>query len=266
LAAVADICINLVGRTAVRAKLRRCAAGAWGFGAKAQRGLGTGALFAGASGIGKTFAAEVLAHEVRLDLYHLDLSQLVNKYIGETERNLRRVFDAAEDSGAILLFDEADSLFGKRGEVDKGTDRYANLEVSYLLQRMEQYRGLAILTTNQRDAIDNAFVRRLRFIVRFPFPDVAERLGMWQSEFPAQAPSRGIDASKLARLKLPGGNIRSIALNAAYLAAESGEPISMRHLLNASRAEFAKIERAISRGRRQRLVTPSGAAVENAAK
>jgi hypothetical protein len=220
----------------------------WGFGAKAQRGLGTGALFAGASGTGKTFAAEVLAHEAQLDLYHLDLSQLVNKYIGETEKNLRRVFDAAEDSGAILLFDEADSLFGKRGEVDKGTDRYANLEVSYLLQRMEQYRGLAILTTNQRDAIDNAFVRRLRFIINFPFPDVAERLGMWQRAFPSHAPSRGIDASKLARLKLPGGNIRSIALNAAYIAAESGEPISMRHLLSASRAEFAKIERPFPEG------------------
>ncbi len=220
----------------------------WGFAARSQRGLGTGALFAGASGTGKTFAAEVLAHEARLDLYHLDLSQLVNKYIGETEKNLRRVFDAAEDSGAILLFDEADSLFGKSGEVDKGTDRYANLEVSYLLQRMEQYRGLAILTTNQRDAIDNAFVRRLRCIVNFPFPDVAERCGMWQRAFPSEAPSHGIDASKLARLKLPGGNIRSIALNAAYLAAEIGEPITMRHLLSASRAEYAKIERPFPEG------------------
>ncbi len=215
----------------------------WGFGARTHRGLGTGALFAGQSGTGKTLAAEVLAHEARLDLYHIDLSQLVNKYIGETEKNLRRVFDAAEDSGAILLFDEADSLFGKRGEVDKGTDRYANLEVSYLLQRMEAYRGLAILTTNQRNAIDTAFVRRLRFIINFPFPDLAERLGMWQRVFPATAPTHKIDASKLARLKVAGGNIRSIALNAAYLAARSGEPISMQHVLAASRAEYAKIER-----------------------
>jgi hypothetical protein len=215
----------------------------WGFGARTHRGLGTGALFAGSSGTGKTLAAEVLAHEARLDLYHIDLSQLVNKYIGETEKNLRRVFDAAEDSGAILLFDEADSLFGKRGEVDKGTDRYANLAVSYLWQRMEAYRGLAILTTNQRDAIDTAFVRRLRFIINFPFPDVAERLGMWQRAFPATAPTEKIDASKLARLKVAGGNIRSIALNAAYLAAASGEPISMRHVLTASRAEYSKIER-----------------------
>ena len=215
----------------------------WGFGARAQRGLGTGALFTGLSGTGKTLAAEVLAHQARLDLYHLDLSQIVNKYIGETEKNLRRVFDAAEDSGAILLFDEADALFGRRGEVDKGTDRYANIEVSYLLQRMEAYRGLAILTTNQRDAIDTAFVRRLRFIITFPFPDVPERLGMWQRAFPALAPNRGIDVQKLATLKLPGGNIRSIALNAAYLAAATGEPISMHHVLRASRAEFAKIER-----------------------
>ncbi|MFT3699401.1 MAG: ATP-binding protein [Kofleriaceae bacterium] len=215
----------------------------WGFGARSDRGLGTGALFAGSSGTGKTLAAEVLAREAKLDLYRIDLSQVVNKYIGETEKNLRRVFDAAEDSGAILLFDEADSLFGKRGEVDKGTDRYANLEISYLLQRMEQYRGLAILTTNQRDAIDTAFTRRLRFIINFPFPDTAERIGLWQRAFPATAPSSGIDVQKLARLKLPGGNIRSIALNAAFIAAESGEPISMQHVLRASRAEFAKIER-----------------------
>lgn len=215
----------------------------WGFTGATRRGLGTGALFAGQSGTGKTLAAEVLANEARVDLYHIDLSQIVNKYVGETEKNLRRVFDAAEDSGAILLFDEADSLFGKRGEVEKGTDRYANLEVSYLLQRMEQYRGIAILTTNQRDAIDAAFMRRLRFAVNFRFPDTAERIALWQRAFPVAAPSRGIDVAKLARLKLPGGNIRSIALNAAFLAADEGEPITMRHLLVASRAEFTKIER-----------------------
>jgi hypothetical protein len=215
----------------------------WGFGALANRGLGTGALFAGTSGTGKTLAAEILAREAQLDLYHIDLSQIVNKYVGETEKNLRRVFDAAEDSGAILLFDEADSLFGKRGDVEKGTDRYANLEVSYLLQRMEAYRGVAILTTNQREAIDSAFLRRLRFVIPFPFPDAPLRVALWQRAFPPAAPIAGIDVHRLARLQLPGGNIRNVAINAAFLAAERGEPISMRHVLSASRSEFQKIER-----------------------
>ncbi len=145
----------------------------WGFAAKSSRGLGISALFAGASGTGKTLAAEVLANELRLDLYRIDLSQVVSKYIGETEKNLRRVFDAAEDGGAVLLFDEADALFGKRSEVKDSHDRYANIEVSYLLQRMEAYRGLAILTTNMKDALDTAFLRRIRFVVTFPFPDAA---------------------------------------------------------------------------------------------
>ncbi|MGN6110828.1 MAG: ATP-binding protein [Kofleriaceae bacterium] len=220
----------------------------WGFAARSSRGLGSGALFVGASGTGKTLAAEVLAREARLDLYHIDLSQIVNKYVGETEKNLRRVFDAAEEGGAILLFDEADALFGKRGEVEKGTDRYANLEVSYLLQRMESYRGLAILTTNQRDALDTAFCRRLRFIVTFPFPDVAERIGLWERAFPASAPVGALDLNKLARLKLPGGHIRNIAVNAAFVAAEVGQPISMAHLLHAARAEFRKLERPFPEG------------------
>ena len=215
----------------------------WEFGSRTGRGLGSGALFAGASGTGKTLAAEVLAREARLDLYHVDLSQVVNKYVGETEKNLRRVFDAAESGGALLLFDEADALFGKRGEVDRGTDRYANLEVSYLLQRMETYRGLAILTTNQRDALDSAFLRRLRFVVSFPFPDLEQRVGLWQRAFPAAAPLGMIDVRKLARLKLPGGHIRNMAVHAAFMAAEAGEAISMAHLLHAARAEFAKLER-----------------------
>ena len=143
----------------------------WGFAAKGTRGLGISALFAGASGTGKTMAAEVLASELRLDLYRIDLSQVVSKYIGETEKNLRRVFDAAEEGGAVLLFDEADALFGKRSEVKDSHDRYANIEVSYLLQRMEAYRGLAILATNLKSALDPAFLRRLRFVVQFPFPD-----------------------------------------------------------------------------------------------
>jgi SpoVK/Ycf46/Vps4 family AAA+-type ATPase len=215
----------------------------WGFGERSNRGLGTGALFAGPSGTGKTLAAEILAREASLDLYHIDLSQIVNKYVGETEKNLRRVFDAAEDSGAVLLFDEADSLFGKRGDVEKGTDRYANIEVSYLLQRMEAYRGVAILTTNQREAIDNAFLRRLRFVVAFTFPDASLRAELWQRAFPRAAPLANVDTNRLARLQLAGGNIRNIAVNAAFLAAERAEAISMRHVLTASRAEFLKIER-----------------------
>ena len=163
----------------------------WGFAAQGSRGLGISALFAGASGTGKTLAAEVLAHELRLDLYRIDLSSVVSKYIGETEKNLRRVFDAAEEGGAILLFDEADALFGKRSEVKDSHDRYANIEVSYLLQRMEAYRGLAILTTNLRSALDTAFLRRIRFIVQFPFPDAAQRAG----DMAARLPSRHANGS-----------------------------------------------------------------------
>jgi SpoVK/Ycf46/Vps4 family AAA+-type ATPase len=157
----------------------------WGFASKGARGLGLSALFAGASGTGKTMAAEVLANELRLDLYRIDLSQVVSKYIGETEKNLRRVFEAAESGGAILLFDEADALFGKRTEVKDSHDRYANIEISYLLQRMETYRGLAILTTNMKSVLDTAFLRRIRFVVQFPFPDTAQRAEIWRRIFPA---------------------------------------------------------------------------------
>src|SRR3989442_107054 len=159
-------------------------------------------------------AAEVLAGALRLDLYRIDLSSVVSKYIGETEKNLRRVFDAAEGGGAILLFDEADALFGKRSEVKDSHDRYANIEVSYLLQRMESYRGLAILTTNMKSALDAAFLRRIRFIVHFPFPDAAQRVEIWRRIFPASTPTEGLDITRLARLNITGGNIRNIALNA----------------------------------------------------
>ena len=190
------------------ARLRRL-----GLRAQEPRGLGISALFAGPSGTGKTMAAEVLARELELDLYRIDLSQVVSKYIGETEKNLRRVFDAAETGGAILLFDEADALFGKRTEVKDSHDRYANIEVSYLLQRMEAYRGLAILTTNLRDALDQAFVRRLRFVVEFPFPDAAQRAEIWRRVFPAaDADRRRSTPRRLAALSLAGGNIRNIAL------------------------------------------------------
>ena len=218
----------------------------WGFASRGLRGLGITVLFAGESGTGKTMAAEVLANELHLDLYRIDLSSVVSKYIGETERNLRRVFDAAEDSGAILLFDEADALFGKRSEVKDSHDRYANIEVSYLLQRMEAYRGLAILTTNMKAALDNAFQRRLRFVVQFPFPDLAQREEIWRSIFPAATPLDKLDFPKLARMQVAGGNIRNIALNAAFLAAQANEPVRMTHLLGAARAEAGKRDRPLA--------------------
>jgi hypothetical protein len=218
----------------------------WGFAAQSSRGLGVTALFTGQSGTGKTLAAEVLANELRLDLYRIDLSQVVNKYIGETEKNLRAVFDVAENSGAILLFDEADALFGKRSEVKDSHDRYANIEVSYLLQRMEAYRGLAILTTNMRGSLDVAFLRRIRFIINFPFPDHELRRRIWACMFPADTPTSGLDLDKLARLNLPGGNIRNVALNAAFLAADEGSPVRMDHLLMSARQECGKLEKQLS--------------------
>ena len=219
----------------------------WGFAARYSRGLGLTALFVGASGTGKTMAAEVLANTLDLDLFQIDLAGLVSKYIGETEKNLRRVFDAAEDSGAILLFDEADALFGKRSEVKDSHDRYANLEISYLLQRMEAYRGLAILTTNMRHAIDTAFMRRLRFLVDFPFPDVAERVRIWRSVLPPATPQADLDPVRLAQLGVAGGVIRNIAMHAAFLAADAAEPVRMSHMLDAARTEYAKLERPLGR-------------------
>jgi hypothetical protein len=218
----------------------------WGFAAKDKRGLGVGALFFGPSGTGKTLAAEVLAAELGLDLYRIDLSSVVSKYIGETEKNLREVFDAAEGGGALLLFDEADALFGKRSEVKDSHDRYANIEVGYLLQRMESFRGIAILTTNMKSALDKSFERRLRFTVEFPFPDAAQRQAIWARAFPAQTPTRSLQFDRLARLNVAGGNIRNIALNAAFLAAEAGAPVEMAHLLQAARIEALKMERPLS--------------------
>ncbi|MBD2072874.1 ATP-binding protein [Phormidium sp. FACHB-592] len=218
----------------------------WGFANKGQRGLGISALFAGGSGTGKTLAAEVLANELHLDLYRVDLSSVVSKYIGETEKNLRRIFDAAEMGGAILLFDEADALFGKRSEVKDSHDRYANMEVAYLLQRMEAYRGLAILTTNLKNSLDQAFLRRLRFVVHFTFPEMAQRIEIWQRVFPKSTPIQNLSYQKLARLNVSGGNIRNIALNAAFLAAETNMPIQMQHLLQAAQSEYIKLERPLT--------------------
>ena len=218
----------------------------WGFAEKSKRGLGLSALFAGASGTGKTLAAEILANELRLDLFRIDLSTVVSKYIGETEKNLRRVFDAAEEGGAVLLFDEADALFGKRSEVKDSHDRYANVEISYLLQRMEAYRGLAVLTTNMKEALDSSFLRRLWSVVQFPFPDQAQRGEIWRRIFPAKTPTDSLDFDTLSRLSISGGNIRNIALNAAFAAADAEEPVRMHHLLRAARLEYEKLEKRLT--------------------
>jgi hypothetical protein len=220
----------------------------WGFAAKSKRGLGISALFAGASGTGKTMAAEVLANTLRLDLYRIDLSAVVSKYIGETEKNLRRIFDAAESGSVILLFDEADALFGKRSEVKDSHDRYANIEISYLLQKMEAYLGLAILTSNMKEALDDAFLRRIRFLVRFPFPGPEQRRNIWQSVLPDKVPRQELDFGQLAQLNIAGGNIRNIAMHAAFLAAEAGQPLTMGHIRRAAETEYAKLEKTLTAG------------------
>ena len=237
---------QLLSQIAIQVRQRARVYETWGFSAKHTRGLGISALFAGPSGTGKTMAGEVLSNELRLDLYRIDLSQVISKYIGETEKNLRRVFDAAEGGAAILLFDEADALFGKRSEVKDSHDRYANIEVSYLLQRIEAYRGLAILTTNRRESLDPAFLRRIRFVVEFPFPEAAQRAEIWRRVFPSRTPTEGLLIARLAQLSAAGGNIHNIALSAAFLAADADEPVRMSHLLSAARTEFTKLERPLT--------------------
>jgi hypothetical protein len=218
----------------------------WGFAARLTRGRGITALFAGPSGTGKTMAAEILAGELGLELYRIDLAGVVSKYIGESEKNLRRVFDAAEQSGAILFFDEADALFGKRTDVKDSHDLYANIQVNYLLQRMEDYAGLAILATNRKTALDRAFLRRLRFVVDFPFPEASSRERIWRNAFPAATPIGRIDYEFLSRLEIAGGNIRNIALGAAFLAASDGGSIEERHVMHAVRREYAKIQKLVT--------------------
>ncbi len=227
-------------------RARGCVYDDWGFRNRMSRGLGISALFAGESGTGKTMAAEVLAAELRLNLYRIDLSAVVSKYIGETEKNLRRLFDAAEDGGAILFFDEADALFGKRSEVKDSHDRYANIEVNYLLQRMEAFEGLAILATNQRRALDRAFLRRLRFVVTFPVPGAEQRADIWRRVFPVETPVVDLDFERLGRLALTGGNIHNVALNASFAAARNGGEVTMPIVLDAARAEFKKIDKPVN--------------------
>jgi SpoVK/Ycf46/Vps4 family AAA+-type ATPase len=219
----------------------------WGAGRKLASSAGVTLLFAGPPGTGKTMAAEVIAGELGLDLYKIDLSTLVSKYIGETEKNLDRIFSEAQHSNAILFFDEADAIFGKRSEVKDAHDRYANIEVSYLLQRMEAYDGVTILATNLRANLDEAFLRRLQFSLDFPFPDEAHRLRIWQTLFPPGVPHEpDLDLARLAhRYRLAGGNIRNAILAAAYLAASNGGRVTMQHLLHGVRRELQKMGRLV---------------------
>lgn len=212
----------------------------WGFARRQHRGLGTSALFVGPSGTGKTFAADIVASELGRELIRIDLSQVVSKYIGETEKNLAKVFDDGEQGGSVLFFDEADALFGKRTEVRDSHDRYANIEVSYLLQRLERFSGLAILASNARSALDTAFVRRLTSIVTFPHPDAEARLLLWQRAFPAEMPRGDLDLAALAKVDATGATIMAAALAGAYLAAEADVPVSTAHVLRALDWELAK--------------------------
>jgi SpoVK/Ycf46/Vps4 family AAA+-type ATPase len=223
-------------------KHRHTVMGLWGFSRKISLGRGLNALFSGSSGTGKTMAAEIIGYELALDIYKIDLSSVVSKYIGETEKNLNRLFDEAEQSNAILFFDEADALLGKRSEVKDAHDRFANIEIAYLLQKMEEYEGITILSTNLRQNIDDAFVRRIQFIVEFPFPDIVHRKKIWEKTFPTDAPvAEDVDFEFLAnRFKFAGGNIRNIAIRSSYYAAEQGGSINMTHVLKATKRELQK--------------------------
>jgi SpoVK/Ycf46/Vps4 family AAA+-type ATPase len=217
----------------------------WGFEQKLSLGKGVNALFSGPSGTGKTMAAEIIAGELGLDLYTIDLAQVVSKYIGETEKNLDRIFAAAEAANCILFFDEADALFGKRSEVKDSHDRYANLEISYLLQRIEQHEGFAILATNLPQNLDEAFVRRLAFTIPFPFPDEPQRRRIWQRIWPAALPlDASVDSELLATLKMSGGSIKNVALAAAFLAASDGGTVGLEHVRHATQREYQKLGKA----------------------
>jgi AAA+ superfamily predicted ATPase len=216
----------------------------WGFRRRLPRGQGVAALLMGPSGTGKTTAAEALARELRQDLYRIDLSAVVSKYIGETEKNLASAFDEAERGSAVLFFDEADALFGKRTEIRDAHDRYANLEVNYLLQRVETFTGLVVLTSNRPSSIDEGFLRRLRFVIRFEAPDAGLRKRLWQRSFPAEARVGELDWDALAAAELAGGSIQSAALAAAYLAAGDGGVITEEHVAHALRREHQKLGKA----------------------
>jgi hypothetical protein len=222
--------------------------GGWGFERKLTLGKGLNALFSGPPGTGKTMAAEVIAADLKVEILKIDLSQVVSKYIGETEKNLRQLFDQAADAHAILFFDEADALLGKRTEVKDAHDRYANTEVAYLLQKMEEYEGITILATNLRQNMDEAFTRRMRFIIEFPFPEEDDRLRIWKGVWPEEVPlGEDMDLHWLARqFRLSGGNIRNVALDAAFHAAEQQQAISMHHLTRATKRELQKMGRLVN--------------------
>jgi len=238
-----DVLCDLVRRV----KHRRTVLGDWRFDAVSARGRGLVALFHGASGTGKTMAADAIAHTLRMQLFRIDLAGVVSKYIGETEKNLRAIFDEADRADAVLFFDEADALFGKRSEVKDAHDRYANIEINYLLQRIELFEGIAILATNKRAHLDEAFMRRIHVTLEFPLPRASERVRLWDRSFPAAAPlDPAIDWDFLAqRFELTGGAIRNAALGAAYLAAEAQHDIGMREVVNALRTELVKVGRRV---------------------
>lgn len=227
---------------------RRVVLEEWGFDRHLAMGKGLNTLFAGPSGTGKTMAAEIIASDLGLELYKVDLSTLVSKYIGETEKNLDRIFIAAAEANAILFFDEADAIFGKRSEVKDAHDRYANIEVGYLLQKMEEYDGVVILATNLRKNIDDAFIRRMHMTIEFPFPEEPDRLRIWQKVFPPEAPvADDVDLAFLAKqFKVTGGNIRNIALLSAFLAAEERKSIGMAHVVRAIKREYQKLGKLVT--------------------
>jgi SpoVK/Ycf46/Vps4 family AAA+-type ATPase len=218
----------------------------WGFGRKVARSGGTSALFSGPSGTGKTTGASVIARELQLELYEIDLSQVVSKYIGEAEKALRKIFDAAVNANAILQFNECDALWGKRSEVRDAHDRYANIEIAFLLQEMERFEGVVILTTNLRQNLDDAFTRRLDFLIEFPFPDEAARRRIWEVLLPPEAPRGEIDFALLARLRLAGGNIKNAVYAAAFYAAAEKRAIGTRDLVQAARREMQKLGRVLN--------------------
>jgi SpoVK/Ycf46/Vps4 family AAA+-type ATPase len=230
---------------AARARHRERVLDDWQIGGRSSRGRGITALFGGESGTGKTLAAEVIAGELGLDLYVIDLSTVIDKYIGETEKNLDRIFAEADRINGVLLFDEADAIFGKRSEVRDARDRYANVEVAYLLQRMERFDGLAILTTNLRANLDEAFTRRIDAIADFPMPEEVDRLALWRMHLPPRLPQADdIDLEFLARrFRFSGGNIRNVCLTAAFLAADADRPVAMRDLIRGTELEYRKLGR-----------------------
>lgn len=240
--------LALLQEIVIQVRHRRTVLETWGFDKRLAMGKGVNVLFAGPSGTGKTMAAEIIAADLGFELYKVDLALMVSKYIGETEKNLEKVFTAAREANALLFFDEADAIFGKRSEVKDAHDRYANIEVGYLLQKMEEYDGVVILATNLRKNLDDAFVRRLHVAIDFPFPEEEDRLQIWRIAFPLEAPlTDDVDLGFLARqFKLAGGNIRNIALLAAYLAAEDGAAITMGHIMRAVKREYQKLGKLVT--------------------